>query len=206
MIGDVTRPQRTDAASSPGHPYLDDWRTFLQAHALISRRLDEELRAEQSMSLAEYDALVQLALAPERRLRMSQLADRVLLSRSGVTRLVDRLVAAGFVDRTQCTTDARGAEAVITELGLTRLRRASRTHLRGIDHYFIGPLSEDELGAIGRSLGTIVDVLRGGASAGGGGRSDQTDEADLPADGPATTDEGRVARRPKIESSEAAPV
>jgi DNA-binding MarR family transcriptional regulator len=203
----VTRPQRTDAASSPGHPYLDDWRTFLQAHALISRRLDEELRAEQSMSLAEYDALVQLALAPERRLRMSQLADRVLLSRSGVTRLVDRLVAAGFVDRTQCTTDARGAEAVITELGLTRLRRASRTHLRGIDHYFIGPLSEDELGAIGRSLGTIVDVLRGGASTGGGGRSDETDEADPPADGQATTDEGRpVARRPKIESSEAAPV
>ena len=202
----MTRPQRTDAAPSPGHPYLDDWRTFLQAHALISRRLDEELRAEQSMSLAEYDALVQLALAPERRLRMSQLADRVLLSRSGVTRLVDRLVAAGFVDRTQCTTDARGAEAVITELGLTRLRRASRTHLRGIDHYFIGPLSEDELGAIGRSLGTIVDVLRGGASAGGGGHSDEADAADPAADGPATTDEGRVARRPKIESSDAAPV
>jgi len=91
---------------------------------------------------------------------MSQLADRVLLSRSGVTRLVDRLVAAGFVDRSQCTTDARGAEAVLTDLGLSRLRRASRTHLRGVDRYFIGPLSADELGAIGRSLGMIVDCLR----------------------------------------------
>jgi DNA-binding MarR family transcriptional regulator len=155
----VTREARA-GVDPTGHPYLDDWRTFLQAHALISRRLDEELRAEQSMSLAEYDALVQLAVSPERRLRMSQLADRVLLSRSGVTRLVDRLVAAGFVDRSQCTTDARGAEAVITDLGLSRLRRASRTHLRGVDRYFIGPLSADELGAIGRSLGTIVDVLR----------------------------------------------
>ena len=159
MIGRMTRHARIESDPT-GHPYLDDWRTFLQAHALLSRRLDEELRAEQSMSLAEYDALVQLALAPDRRLRMSQLADRVLLSRSGVTRLVDRLVAAGFVDRTPCTTDARGAEAVLTDLGLTRLRRASRTHLRGIDHYFIGPLSADELGAIGRSLGTVVEGLR----------------------------------------------
>lgn len=159
----VTRNTHSTTDQAPSHPYLEDWRTFLQAHALLSRRLDEELRAEQSMSLAEYDALLVLAAAPERRLRMSQLADRVLLSRSGVTRLVDRLVAAGFVDRLQCSTDARGAEALLTELGLGRLRRASRTHLRGIDQYFIGPLSADELGAIGQSLGTIVDVLRGDA-------------------------------------------
>lgn len=157
----VTQDTRIDPDPSPGHPHLDDWRTFLQAHALLSRRLDEELRSEQSMSLAEYDALVQLALAPHRRLRMSQLADRVVLSRSGVTRLVDRLEAAGLVERSQCTTDARGAEAVLSDDGLARLRRASRTHLRGIDRYFLGPLSADELGAIGRSLGTIVEVLRG---------------------------------------------
>jgi DNA-binding MarR family transcriptional regulator len=155
----VTRTPRP-GSDPAGHPYLDDWRTFLQAHALLSRRLDEELRAEQSMSLAEYDALVQLVSAPHRRLRMSQLADRVLLSRSGVTRLVDRLVAAGYVDRSQCTTDARGAEAVLTDLGLAHLRRASRTHLRGIDDYFIDPLTDDELCAIGRSLGTIVEGLR----------------------------------------------
>jgi DNA-binding MarR family transcriptional regulator len=191
----VTRNTRSAADSAPSHPYLEDWRTFLQAHALLSRRLDEELRAEQSMSLAEYDALVVLATAPERRLRMSQLADRVLLSRSGVTRLVDRLVASGFVDRTQCTTDARGAEAVLTGLGLTRLRRASRTHLRGIDDYFIGPLSADELGAIGRSLGTIVDVLR----------SDARGQAHV-ADRASEEVVARPAARALVKDAEAAPV
>ena len=160
----VPGPSRPATRTSAGHEHLDDWRTFLLAHALLSRRLDEELRTEQSMSLAEYDALVQLAVAPGRRLRMSTLADRVLLSRSGVTRLVDRLEAAGLVDRTQCTTDARGAEAVLTETGLGRLRRATRTHLRGIDRYFMSPLSADELRAIGSSLGTIVDALRGDPS------------------------------------------
>jgi len=155
-VPDTTRP-----AHRPIAEHLDDWRAFLLAHALLSRRLDEELRTEQAMSLAEYDALVQLALAPGRRLRMSQLADRVVLSRSGVTRLVDRLEAAGLVGRSQCTTDARGAEAVLTAPGLGRLRRATRTHLRGVDDYFIGPLSAEELGALGRSLGTIVEALSG---------------------------------------------
>jgi len=141
-------------------PNLDDWRTFLQAHALLSRRLDDELRIEHGLSLAEYDALVQLALAPSHRLRMNQLADRVLLSRSGVTRLVDRLVADGLVTRSLCTTDARGAEAVITIAGIQRLRSATGTHLRGVARYFVEPLSPDELAAIGRSLGTVVERLR----------------------------------------------
>jgi DNA-binding MarR family transcriptional regulator len=199
----VPGPSRPAARTSAGHEHLDDWRTFLLAHALLSRRLDEELRTEQSMSLAEYDALVQLAVAPGRRLRMSTLADRVLLSRSGVTRLVDRLEAAGLVDRTQCSTDARGAEAVLTETGLGRLRRATRTHLRGIDRYFMGPLSADELRAIGSSLGTIVDALRGDPS----GRRDAGSAMtltgildDRQGDGPAPTDAPRTgspAERPE---------
>src|SRR5690349_21711065 len=72
-------------------PRLGTWRIFLHAHARLTRRLDDELRAAHNLSLAEYDALVQLAQVPGRRLRMSVLADRVLLSRSGITRLVDRL-------------------------------------------------------------------------------------------------------------------
>jgi DNA-binding MarR family transcriptional regulator len=153
---------RLQAARAVGldHPNFGDWRTFLQAHALLSRRLDEELRVEQGMSLAEYDALVQLAVAPGQRLRMNQLAERVLLSRSGVTRLVDRLVADGFVNRTQCTTDARGAEAVITASGIERLRSATGTHLRGVVQYFLQPLSAAELGALGRTLGMVVVALR----------------------------------------------
>jgi DNA-binding MarR family transcriptional regulator len=157
----MTLDDRPTAIPAPAHPHLDEWRTFLRAHALLSRRLDEELRAEQRISLAEYDALVQLAATPERRLRMNQLADRVLLSRSGITRLVDRLVADGLVCRTQCSSDARGAEAVLTDAGIDRLRTASRTHLRGVERYFLAPLSADDLTGLGRSLGVLVGQLGG---------------------------------------------
>src|SRR3954465_6381233 len=102
-------------AETPG---IDTWRTFLQAHARVTRRLDDELQAAHGLSLAEYDALLQLARSPGRRLRMNLLADRVLLSRSGITRLVDRLVTDGSVERATCSTDARGAEAVLTRHGL----------------------------------------------------------------------------------------
>jgi DNA-binding MarR family transcriptional regulator len=160
MIAAMANPERATGDVVLDHPNIDDWRTFLQAHALLSHRLDDELRSEQSMSLAEYDALVQLALAPGRRLRMNQLADRVVLSRSGVTRLVDRLVADKLVARTQCATDARGAEAVLTAAGIERLRAATSTHLRGVARYFLEPLSSAELTGLGRSLGTVVGVLR----------------------------------------------
>ena len=103
---------------TPDDPRLGAWRSFIHAHARLLRRLDEELQDAHGLSLAEYDALLQLANAPGRRLRMSVLAERVLLSRSGITRLVDRLVAAGFVERSACATDARGAEAALTGKGL----------------------------------------------------------------------------------------
>ena len=116
----------------------------------MSRRLDEDLRAEHDLSLAEYDALLNIAQAPGRRIRMRQLSDRVILSKSGVTRLIDRLVADGLVERSACLSDARGAEAVLTEAGLTRLRQASRTHLRGINEHFLEPLGDaDVTGARG---------------------------------------------------------
>ena len=147
--------------------HLADWRAFLQAHALLSRRLDDELRAEHSMSLAEYDALVQLAESPDHQLRMSELADRVLLSRSGVTRLVDRLETGGLVTRVACATDARGATATLTPVGLARLRRAAVTHLRGVDRYFLGPLPSDDLCTIGRALASVVDGIVGHEGAAG---------------------------------------
>jgi DNA-binding MarR family transcriptional regulator len=140
-------------------PRLEPWRAFLQAHARISRRLDEELRVEHDLSLAEYDALLTIADAPARRIRMRQLADRVLLSKSGVTRLVDRLVADGLVERDTCLSDARGAEAVLTDAGLVRLRRASRTHLRGIDEHFLAAVEADALPVIQRSMLALADRL-----------------------------------------------
>lgn len=137
-------------------PRLDGWRSFLLAHARVTRRLDEELRAEHDLSLAEYDALLLLAEAPDRRLRMSRLADLVLLSRSGVTRLIDRLEADGSVERLQCASDARGAEAVLTEAGLDRLRTASGTHLAGIDRYFLAHLDAADLSALEDALGRVA--------------------------------------------------
>jgi DNA-binding MarR family transcriptional regulator len=136
---------------------LEPWRAFLMAHARVTRRLDEELRAEHDLSLAEYDALVTIAEAPGRRIRMRQLADRVILSKSGVTRLIDRLVLDGLVARDACLTDARGAEAVLTPAGLDRLRRASRTHLRGIAEHFLGVVDDTDLPTIERSMLAVAD-------------------------------------------------
>lgn len=142
-----------------GDPRLDTWRDFLHVHARLLRRMDEELQANHGLSMAEYDALLQLATAPGRRLRMSALADRVLLSRSGITRLVDRMVAAGMLERTACTTDARGAEASITAAGLDRLRAASRTHLDGVDTWFLGAIDEDDRRAMQRALDGVAEHL-----------------------------------------------
>jgi DNA-binding MarR family transcriptional regulator len=145
----------SDPRLGAAEPRLDAWRAFLQAHVRLFRRLDEELRAEHGISLAEYDALLQIALSPDRRLRMSRLASQVLLSKSGVTRLVDRLVADGLVKRTTCSSDARGAEAAITTDGLTRLRAAAPTHLRGIDAYFTSAVDPSDMAVLERSMDAI---------------------------------------------------
>lgn len=160
---------------APTDPRLSAWRAFLEAHARVSRRLDDELREEHSLSLPEYDALLQLASAPGGRLRMNMLADRVLLSRSGVTRLIDRLVADGLVERTACTTDGRGAEAVLTEAGQRRLRDAAPTHLRGIRRYFLETVEPADLAAVERSLAAVArgageaQAAAGNDAAGGAG-------------------------------------
>lgn len=160
--------QTTPAYDSPARPVrltahdarLAPWRAFLGAHALISRRLDDDLRSEHQMTLAEYAALLHLAEAPGRRLRMNQLADGIFLSRSGVTRLIDRLAADGLVARSQCASDGRGAEAVLTEAGLGRLRAASRTHLRGIETYFLDSVEPVDLAVVERSCEAIGRRVR----------------------------------------------
>ncbi len=143
---------------TPNDERLAPWRAFLAAHTLVTRRLDEELRAEHDLSLAEYETLLAIAWAPDRRIRMRQLADSILLSKSGVTRLIDRLVVDGLVERSACLADARGQEAVLTEEGLRRLRAASTTHLRGIDAHFLGVVDQADLGVIERSMRTVADA------------------------------------------------
>jgi DNA-binding MarR family transcriptional regulator len=140
----------------PRDQRLAPWRAFLLAHARVVRRLDEELRAEHDLTIGEYDALLTIAQAPERRIRMRHLADEVILSKSGVTRLIDRLVDDGLVERSACLSDARGAEAVLTDRGMARLRAASKTHLRGIDEHFLTVLDATELSAIERTMSSIA--------------------------------------------------
>jgi DNA-binding MarR family transcriptional regulator len=146
---------------APNDPRLDAWRAFLVAHTRLFRRLDEELRLEHALSLPEYETLLQIAQAPDRRMRMSQIATRVLLSKSGVTRLVDRLVADGFVARSQCSSDARGAEAGLTPAGLERLRAAARTHLRGIERYFLSAVEADDLIVLRQMMDSISQQAGG---------------------------------------------
>jgi DNA-binding MarR family transcriptional regulator len=135
---------------------LAPWRAFLLAHTRVSRRLDEELRLEHDLSIAEYDTLLTLAQAPGRRMRMGPLAEEVILSKSGVTRLIDRLVGDELVERSACLADARGAEAVLTERGLARLREASPTHLRGISEHFLDLLEGADLEVIERTMTAVA--------------------------------------------------
>ena len=135
---------------------LAAWSTFLRAHARVRRELEHELEAEQDLSLADYDLLHELAMADGRRLRMSELADRLALSRSGATRLVDRLEASGLVDRHACATDRRGYWAMLTEAGVGRLRAATPTHLRGVCAYFIDRIPPAELEQLRRTLERVA--------------------------------------------------
>ncbi|HZC71181.1 MAG TPA: MarR family transcriptional regulator [Jatrophihabitans sp.] len=120
------------------------------------RDLERELTAETGMPLSWYDVLLQLAEAPAHRLRMAELADRVLLSRSGLTRLIDRLQAEDLVRREPSPDDARGTFTVLTEEGMRRLRRAAPVHLTGIRAHWLVHFSDDELRTLGALLGRVV--------------------------------------------------
>jgi DNA-binding MarR family transcriptional regulator len=155
-------PGVTGTASSTEHRRLSAqelavWRSFLRSHATIMRALELELAASKQLPLASYDVLVQLTEAPDHRLRMTELADRVLLSRSGLTRLVDRLERDGMVVREPYPDDARGMYAVITDLGLQRLRAATSVHMPGIVEHFVALFSADELQQLGQLLARLSD-------------------------------------------------
>ena len=123
-----------------GHE-LAAWRGMLETHARVTRQLDAEMHAEHRLSLSAYEVLMFLAGAPEHRMRMSDLAARVLLTRSGCTRLVDRLVAQGYVTRCVDNSDGRGLYAALTAAGLTKFTAARRTHHDGIRRYYLDHLT-----------------------------------------------------------------
>jgi DNA-binding MarR family transcriptional regulator len=140
---------------------LEPWKLFLQAHAAVLDALEHDLRERLDLPLTWYEVLLHLAEAPDGRLRMTDLAGSLLLSKSGVTRLVDRMEAAGLVERGVCSSDRRGAFAVITDRGRALHRKAAPVHVRGIDDLFLDHLT----GAERRALVAGLRKVLGGALA-----------------------------------------
>jgi len=128
---------------------LGAWRGMLRVHTALVKALDAELTAAHDLPLSSYEVLITLDSAPNRKRRMAELADSTLLSRSGMTRLVDRLEDKGLLERDTCTDDGRGCFAVLTEKGSALLRDARPTHLDGVRERFLAHFSEDELALLG---------------------------------------------------------
>ena len=136
---------------------LDAWRSYLQSHASILRTLDSELAAEHGITARDYEVLLYLAQAPERQLPMSELAQSTMLTRSGITRLVDGLVVSGLVERVSCKNDARVSYASLTDSGYEKLREAGRTHVAGIRRLFLEHFDSAET----EHLATLLNRLPG---------------------------------------------
>ena len=154
MSNDI--PDAAPDASRLDDARLEAWRAFLRAHATVTATLERELLEARNLPLAWYDVLVQLGSAPDGRLRMQDLARAVLFSRSGLTRLVDRMAAAGLVAREPYPDDRRGTFAVLTPAGRRRLRDASGIHLRGIAEHFGRPLSDAQVVGLQSALHAVL--------------------------------------------------
>jgi DNA-binding MarR family transcriptional regulator len=141
------------ATSTPIAPLdpreLRAWRGLLEVHARVTQQLDAQMRDEHGLSLSAYEVLMFVADADGERMRMADIAERVLLSRSGLTRLVDRLVDLGLVERSACAEDGRGSFAQLTPAGREKLDAARRTHLDGIRRLFLDRLAAGEQRALG---------------------------------------------------------
>lgn len=138
------------------------WRAFIRAHGTLVARLDQELQAEHHLGLPEYEVLVHLSEAERRELRMTDLARRVLLSPSGMTRRLDGLVRRGLVERRRCPSDGRGQFAVLTTEGLTAMEHMAPTHVRGVREHFVDRLTRQQL----RELVEIFSPIAGDRSGG----------------------------------------
>lgn len=133
---------------------------LLQVQAAVVRRLEERLEEHRLVPIAQYDVLLELNAAPGRRLRMQQLSDRVVLSRSRVSRVVDEMERAGLVRREPDPDDRRGSFAVVTDEGRAALRKAAPVYLQGIDEEFLAHLTVGERTTLERSLTKVLDAHR----------------------------------------------
>jgi DNA-binding MarR family transcriptional regulator len=145
---------RLVAAELPDRRGLDAWVALLQAHATLVRRLGAAMEEETGLALADYDVLAQLAKAAGE-LRMTELAARVLISRSAMTRRVTRLVDEGLVRRADADADGRGVVVSLTDAGVARLAASAPAHARGISKLFVARLSDRELAVLERALSKV---------------------------------------------------
>lgn len=134
---------------------MQAWMAFLHASTRLLERLDAELE-DHGLSLADYEILVHLSDEPAGELRMTELAARTLVSRSGLTRRLDRLVESGLVARRSCPTDRRGVLAVLTPAGRSRLEQAAPTHVAGVRRHFLSQLQGQDLGPLADCLNAVV--------------------------------------------------
>ncbi len=146
---------RLAAEALPNRSGLEAWATLLRAHATLMRRLEADLAEATGLALADFDVLAQLAQAGGE-LRMAELADRALISRSGMTRRVGRLVDEGLVRRANDDADKRGVVVALTDAGVARLTETAPVHLRGVRDLFIAQLDEQELAALNSALDKVV--------------------------------------------------
>ena len=147
--------------SLPGRRGERAWRALLHSHASLMRQLDTDLRKETGLRLVDFDVLAQLAAAGGE-LRMTELAARTLLSRSGLTRRVARLVDDGLVRRANATGDGRGVVVVLTGAGLARLTETVPVHLRGVSRLFVERLDDHDLAALETALRKVIVDCRFG--------------------------------------------
>jgi DNA-binding MarR family transcriptional regulator len=136
------------------------WAALLRTHAAVVRRLEQDMERTQGMPLAWYDVLLELNSADRRRLRMQELGERAVLSRSRISRIVDELARAGLVTREPDPADRRGSWAVLTDAGRARLREAAPGYLDGIGRHFAQHLAPDERVAIATGLGRVAAAHR----------------------------------------------
>src|SRR5881227_2054460 len=139
----------------PGRRGLEAWRSLLRAHATLMRQLDTDLEKKTGLALADFDVLAQLALAGGE-LRMTDLAARALISRSGMTRRVARLVDEGLVRRADTDADGRGVVVVLTDAGVARLTETAPVHLRGVSELFVAQLDDQELAVLKNALNKVT--------------------------------------------------
>lgn len=132
------------------------WQDFLFAHKVVLGDLERRMMEESGFPLTWYDILAALHQEPERRLRLQALAERIMLSRSGLTRLVDRMTEAGLIRREPCTTDRRGAYAALTPEGETAFQRVAPDHRRRVLEHFLGLLDDADVGALRSALGKVL--------------------------------------------------